>query len=235
MKCKKYREQIILFMYGELSDSEQTELEQHVQTCSACTADLEYTRKVFSRIEEADPVEIPEAGWDKVWNRIESGIHPYQRPRAGWIPIPRWVPVTAGLVAILAAGIFIGRYLPSTPQPAALQASQAPDFSSINLENHFENLKPVLAEYANRSSGEMSDEEVLIDRNIIHSLLVQNYMLMRLVAQNDPDAADLLEDIDLVLREIKNIENTDPDAAGMIQQLIRQRDILFKIDVLQKL
>jgi hypothetical protein len=58
---------------------------------------------------------------------------------------------------------------------------------------------------------------------------------MRLVAQNDPDAADLLEDIDLVLREIKNIENTDPDAAGMIQQLIRQRDILFKIDVLQKL
>jgi hypothetical protein len=29
--------------------------------------------------------------------------------------------------------------------------------------------------------------------------------------------------------------STDPDAAGMIQQLIRQRDILFKIDVLQKL
>ena len=235
MKCNKCREQIILFLYGELTDSEQIELEQHVQTCSACAADLEYTRKVFSRIKEAEPKEIPGAGWEKVWNRIESGIHPKQRPKAGWIPVPRWIPVTAALAAILAAGIFIGRNLPSTPQPAAFQASQALDFSGINLINHFENLKPVLAEYANRSSGEMSENQVLIDRNIIHSLLVQNYMLMRLVAQNDPDAADLLEDIDLVLREIKNIVSTDPDAAGMIQQLILQRNILFKIDVLQKL
>jgi hypothetical protein len=55
------------------------------------------------------------------------------------------------------------------------------------------------------------------------------------VAQNDPEAADLLEDIDLVLREIKNMERGDPEAPGMIRRLIHSRDILFKINVLQKL
>ncbi len=235
MKCKKYREQIILYMYGEISDSEQTEIERHMKTCSACAEDLEFTRSVFSRIAEADQVEIPDAGWDKIWNRIESGIHPIHRPIVSSIPIPRWIPVTAALLAILAVGIFIGRYLPSTPQSGLEQSAQVPDFSGINLENHFENLKPVLAEYANLNSDKRGDDQVTIDRSIIHSLLIQNYMLMRIVAQNDPDAADLLEDIDLVLREIKNVESADPDAAGMIQQLIRQRDILFKIDVLQKL
>ena len=45
------------------------------------------------------------------------------------------------------------------------------------------------------------------------------------------EAAELLEDIDLVLREINNMDPDDPDTPGMIRSLIDQRDILFKINV----
>jgi hypothetical protein len=143
--------------------------------------------------------------------------------------------VAAGVVLIFAVGLLIGRFWPSSQLPPAADAIQAADFPQFTLQDHFDNLKPLLAEYANRPAADAADDRVLVDRRLIQSLLVQNYMLMRLVAQNDPEAADLLEDIDLVLREIKNMERGDPEAPGMIRRLIHSRDILFKINVLQKL
>jgi hypothetical protein len=235
MKCSKAKEQIILYLYGELSEAEQRKLEQHMERCLSCAEDLAYTRDVFDLIDRADTTEIPEAAWEKCWGLIASGLRPQPRARAGWMPSPRWVPVAAALVLIFAGGLFIGRYWPSSQPPSSMDTAQVPEFPRFTLQDHFDNLKPLLAEYANRPAGDTPDDRVLVDRRLIQSLLVQNYMLMRLVAQNDPKAADLLEDIDLVLREIKNMEADDPEAPGMIHRLIQSRDILFKINVLQEL
>ena len=239
MKCSKAKEQIILHLYGELSDAEQRKLEQHTRECSACTEDLAYTRDVLDMIDKADTAEVPEAAWEKCWGEITSGARVQPAPRTGWALFPRWAPVAAGVVLIFAVGLFIGRFWPSSQPPSAADAAagtaQGPEFAQFTLKDHFDNLKPLLAEYANRPAGNIADDRVLVDRRLIQSLLVQNYMLMRLVAQNDPEAADLLEDIDLVLREIKNMESGDPEAPGMIQRLILSREILFKINVLQKL
>ena len=220
MKCSKAKEQIILHLYGELSDAEQRKLDQHTRECSACAEDLAYTRDVLDMIDKADTTEVP-------------------APRTGWALFPRWAPVAAGVVLIFAVGLFIGRFWPSPQTPMAADAAAGtelgPEYPQFTLKDHFDNLKPLLAEYANRPAGDITDDRVLVDRRLIQSLLVQNYMLMRLVAQNDPGAADLLEDIDLVLREIKNMESSDPEAPGMIRRLIQSREILFKINVLQKL
>jgi len=145
-------------------------------------------------------------------------------------------PLYRPLLAILAAAVVHGYGPgPSSQPPSSMDTAQMPEFPRFTLQDHFDNLKPLLAEYANRPAGDTPDDRVLVDRRLIQSLLVQNYMLMRLVAQNDPKAADLLEDIDLVLREIKNMEADDPEAPGMIHRLIQSRDILFKINVLQEL
>jgi len=235
MKCSKAKEQIILYLYGELSEAEQRKLEQHTEGCPSCAEDLAYTRDVFAEIDRADTTEVPEAAWDKCWGLIASGMQPQPRARAGWMPFPLWVPAAAAIVLIFAVGLFIGRYWPSSQPPLAADTAQVPEFPKFTLQDHFDNLKPLLAEYANLPTAQATDDRVLVDRRLIQSLLVQNYMLMRLVAQNDPQAADLLEDLDLVLREIKNMERGDPEAPGMIRRLIQSRDILFKINVLQKL
>jgi hypothetical protein len=235
MKCNKAKEQIILYLYGELSEAEHRKLEQHMRGCPSCAEDLAYTRDVFNLIDRADTTEVPEAAWDKCWGLIASGTRPQPRTRFSWMPFPLWVPAAAAVVLIFAAGLFIGRYRPSSQPQLAADTAQGPEFPQFTLQAHFDNLTPLLAEYANRPIVEASDDRVLVDRRLIQTLLVQNYMLMRLVAQNDPQAADLLEDIDLVLREIKNMESGDPGAPGMIRRLIQSRDILFKINVLQKL
>jgi hypothetical protein len=232
MSCKKHREQIILNLYGELAEPEQRELEQHVQDCPSCARDMEYTREVFGLIDRAETDDIPEAGWERCWSQINSGIQsPAPSRKSRWTFGPRWVPVAAAVLLVFALGIFLGRFWPGSQSMPEQAAVQGPDFAPLNLEDHFDSLKPILAEYANRAAGDPETQNVLIDRRIIQSLLVQNFMLMRMAAQNNPEAAELLEDIDLVLREIKNMDPGDPETPAMIRSLIDQRDILFKINV----
>jgi len=241
MRCKQYREDIVLYLYGELSDQKSRELENHLETCSECGKDIAYTREVFHLMEEADTETQPQANWEKCWGTIRTEIQE-NRPRPKHTALfPRWVPAAAAVTLVFALGIYLGRFWPSSqPQIAAQEEAVIPEtetgrFAQASLVQHFESLKPLLIDYANYAATENEDNKILVDRSIIRNLLVQNYLLLRMVAQDNPEAGELLEDIDLVLREIKNLENGDPNASRMIRELIQQRKILFKIDVLQQL
>ena len=154
---------------------------------------------------------------------------------------PRWVPAAAAIVLVFVLGIYLGRFWPSSQsemvaqEEAVIQEEGTSGFTQATLVQHFESLKPLLIDYANYATTEKEDSQIVVDRSIVRNLLVQNYLLLRMVAKDNPEAADLLEDIDLVLREIKNLENGDPNASRMIRELIQHRKILFKIDVLQQL
>jgi hypothetical protein len=235
MKCGKYQDQIVLYLYRELDPAERRDLERHLGECSACARDLAYTREVFGLIDQAEADVIPEARWDSCWTRIVQGIQSPPRSRRSWAGVPRWAPIAAAVLLIFAAGIFLGRFWPNSRPPAEPDTASAAGFSSITLQDYFASLQPVLAEYANQPAESVGDDRIVVDRSLIHSLLVQNFMLMRLAAQNDPEAVDLLEDIDLVLREIKNLDGSDPEAPAMIRRLIYQRDILFKMNLIQTL
>lgn len=241
MRCKHHRENIVLYLYGELSDQKSRELEKHIETCSECARDMAYTREVFHLMEEADTQTQPQADWEKCWGAIHSGTRDKSLTPKRFVLFPRWAPVAAAIILVFALGIYLGQFWPSPqPQIAAQEEGVTPEtstsgFAQASLVQHFESLKPLLIDYANYAVSENEDNKIMIDRSIIRNLLVQNYLLLRMVAKDNPEAADLLEDIDLVLREIKNLENGDPDASRMIRELIQHRKILFKIDVLQQL
>jgi hypothetical protein len=74
-----------------------------------------------------------------------------------------------------------------------------------------------------------------LDKEILKSLLIQNYLLKKLVIESNPSAAELLEDLDLVLREIKNMPSDDKWAPSQVKEFIQERDILFKMDILKTL
>lgn len=47
MKCEWVKQNVLLYVYGELPDDAHYELEQHVGRCPDCAADLEATRKFY--------------------------------------------------------------------------------------------------------------------------------------------------------------------------------------------
>jgi hypothetical protein len=88
-----------------------------------------------------------------------------------------------------------------------------------------------LIEYANYTSSEKGEESIVMDKEVARNLILQNFLLKRMVAKTNPSAAQLLEDVDLVLREIANLRKEDKQTPSLIKDLIHQRGILFKIGI----
>jgi hypothetical protein len=242
MRCKKYREQIVLYHYGDLSESERTELESHIGVCRECAHDFADTKEVLNLLNESKEEQVPEADWNKCWNTVSTDIAlKVKKPESKKLSLfPGWVYAGAGLILIFVLGIAIGRFwLSPGSQPALAEAGRqstvSPEYVQQSLSDHFETLKPLLVEYSNFKAEGNGKEPVTMDRETLESLLIQNYLLKKIVAESNPSAQQILDDLDLVLREIKNQRSDDTMASALIKDLIQERDILFKMDVMKTL
>jgi hypothetical protein len=234
MACKKYKEKIVLHLYGELSEAESQKLLKHIQECRDCAEDFEYTKKIFSLLDETKTDDIPEPNWEKCWVRIEPDIQA-KKHRPWSVPsIPKWAYATAALILVFAVGLFVGRmtFLPGLNRSRPPEGSQSAVYPSV--QEHLENLTPLLVEYANYTPS-AEDGKITIDQKLVRSLIIQNILLKRMIAEKNPNLTRLLEDVDLVLREIANLEEEDSDSFAMIKELIQQRGILYEIEVTKTL
>jgi hypothetical protein len=240
MKCKEAKNLIILELYGELEESEKARLHEHLKGCADCARELSLTKKVFAVLDEVEPAAEPSTDWDRTWDRVQAGIAgPPARRRperaSGW----RWAFAGTGLALVLVAGIFIGRYaLAPSPEPIGASAAvvaPAPNGIRPAFAAHLEDLKPILLDYAHYVPGEKSGRKISVDEEVLRGLILQNILLKRKLVEKDPAAADLLDDLDLVLKEITNRGTRGPQDPARIRDLIEQRGVLFKMEIMKKL
>lgn len=233
MACKKYKykEKIVLNLYGELGEKDTKDLMAHIEECAECAEELAYTQKVFQVLNEMKTDVIPEANWEKCWNTIDVGIQGKEHKKKSFLLFPGWAYASAALVFVFVVGFFLGRIVflqPGKNVPGQLEGSQSAMYPSI--QEHFESLKPFLLEYANYTVSP-ENGTITIDKNIVRNLIIQNILLKRMIANEDPSIKDILEDVDLVLREIANQEGDDAHTLSMIKELIQERGIMFEIEV----
>jgi hypothetical protein len=232
MGCKKYREKIVLHLYGELGEKDAKDLMAHIEGCTDCAEEFAYTQKVFQVLDETKTDNVPEANWEKCWNTIDVGIKGSERKKKSFLlSPPRWAYATAALLIVFTIGFFFGKIAflqPGKSGPVQLEGSQSAMYPSI--QEHFESLKPFLLEYANYTSSP-GNGTITIDKKIVRSLIIQNILLKRLIADQDPSTKEILEDVDLVLREIANQEGDDAHTLSMIKELIQERGIMYEIEV----
>ncbi|MBN1274408.1 MAG: zf-HC2 domain-containing protein [Candidatus Aminicenantes bacterium] len=235
MACKKYKKDIPLLLYGELDAEQKALLEEHIAVCPDCRRDLEETRKAFQCIEPTKHITLPEANWDKSWRAIQSSVGKEEkRPFLSSLGLKSAL-AAAGILLVFAAGVFIGRLGHHAQEsPTQIQAVGSAHLKQL-LSSHFEDLKPVLIEYSNYDPGERSDR-ILIDREVIKNLLIQNLLLKRLLKGETADPVyGLLEDVDIILKDISNLNKGDENTPSLIRKAIKQQDILFKMEVLNKI
>jgi len=236
MRCKKYREKIILYLYDELIDIEKTEVEKHIEGCSDCADDLEFTKKVFKLVDVTKDEKVPEGNWETCWQRIDARTVPAPKKLKGFAFPYRTVFAAAAILIVFVIGIVIGKFWLPSRQKSQLPLEASAATIEPSLKNHFENLKPVLTEYANYTPSEREETTIIVDREVLESLLIQNYLLKKALENLDnPSMEQFLEDVELILREISNLEKEDRSTLSMIKETINQRDILFKMNVFQKI
>jgi hypothetical protein len=116
MTCEEIRKTLPLLLYGELSFEDEERLEQHLDECSTCRAELERERALHRMLDrqelEPSPVLLRESRL-----RFEETMA-LERSRSGWLStlnsylrIPSFVrPV--GALALIATGFFGARWTP---------------------------------------------------------------------------------------------------------------------------
>ena len=149
--CERYQGWMVEAVYGELDGARRAEFDAHVAECADCAAlvtELQSTANLMSRRRRPDPG--PEF-WDGYWRRLEQRVaredsvvvdaSRFARRRS----LGSWGYRVAAVVAVLAAGVWIGRTVmapsPRTDAPQVATESARRSVRSLSLASR-RNVEP---------------------------------------------------------------------------------------------
>lgn len=218
-----------MFLYNELSEKEEKILNNHLTTCDHCREFLEENKKMFSEISDSVPAEFDPA-WDKYWTEINSEISNTRKEKFSLFPFNSKTLSFAMSIIILVAGILIGRFFMSSPQGATPIMKKSRNL--LYVKDYFEDVKPVILDYANYTIPMDNGNGGPVDKKVIRTMLDDTRLLKRHISpEKNPYLTTLLEELELILTEIKNATPGEKDSMRSLQELIREKDIPLKIDL----
>ena len=174
----------------------------------------------------------PSTPRDEMWEQIRA-----ERERRRWthrrIPPWRWA---AGIAAVLAIGVAVGRFSASPdvqqPPPIAL-AGPVESVPIINVAHrlaaseHFESVETFLTTFrVDTREGMMAEVDWTVPAQ---RLLQQTRLLQASLAAEDPGLKALLDDIELVLAQIAQYSADRAEDLEFIDNGIEQRGVLVKL------
>jgi anti-sigma factor (TIGR02949 family) len=183
MNCAEVRDNLSLYLYGELESNNEDRLEQHLAGCPDCALALDSERQLHAALDRAAATPPP-ALLAACRRDLSAAIHAsrptvWDRMRA-FLAIPALKPVAA--LAMLAVGFLGGRMAPSQPSaPVATRVrSLEPDGTGrVNL---------VVDETRQRTiNGSLADDAIR--------------RLVMAAAQDEADPGLRVESVDVLRRE----------------------------------
>jgi hypothetical protein len=262
INCKNFKGIVVdaLYNFDQLSEEDKGLFHAHLATCPACAGEYEEMAAVLGMMDQRQRPEMGEEFWNSYMLRLQEKLKEAEDkekkkiwlwPKKWWenfsfdIQRLRWVLYPAAALLLVVLGIAIGRYLypPSVPGKGdEVISSELPMERKISpaVADHFENLRPMLIDYANYTAeeNETSDEElVTVDKKTMKKLVLQNYLLKKIaVRENDLSLKELLVDLEMILLEISNIEPNRErnETIRRVRDILDRSDILFKMKVYNK-
>jgi len=231
MRCSDIKDKIILFMYDELEESEKTEIQDHLESCPVCQGNYKENLSLFNTLENEGKKEISPR-WGYYWGNILNRVKP--KKRVAW-PTLKWGITFAGFVLCLILGFFIGRIFLESPQMKESNGAKYDENSyQMVLYNYLEDMKPVMVDLANTNLSEKQTNGGPVEKEMIKSMLIQTRLLRRRLSErDDPYLKTLLMDMELILMEIDNTLPGDRSSIKLVQDLIKNKGIPIKIELLK--
>lgn len=255
--CERCRGFLVEALYGELDPEEKSFLDGHIGSCPACAAEFKALKETMKAMDKRVRREPGREFWDGYWDRLsrrlemekETGTEKARRSwgkKPGGIRTwaPRWAFQAAAAVALIVAGILIGRTLFAPrrlPVVAALPAVEVPPVQPaandplVRARSYVDRSKLVLLALVNFDPA--SEDPYALD------LPLQKQVSRQLVKQagelksdlKDPGQRrlrELVADLETVLLQISNLESrNDLEAVGFVKQGVANRGLFFKINL----
>ncbi len=202
-----YTDRLSEYLDDELTPAERAGVDEHLRGCPGCRVVLEELRRVTLRAAALPDAAPRPSLWPEVAERIG---HPGLRPAGGdelaarrrrTAPPLRWA---AGIAAVLALGIGIGRTLPHTArQPVAQSTPPArTDPYRLTAEEHLARSHALLVSFQRTSAD--AQTQALVS-HWADDLLSNTRLLLDSPAADDPRLRRLLQDLELVLVQIAQL------------------------------
>jgi len=182
MTCRDYQNQISLFLYEELSETEKPALESHLETCESCRLAFEEEKGLnFVLCEDAAALEIPSDLLVESRRELANELDRIEKKRSWWrLPTFSVVFTPMRLLesgALIAMGLALGVYVSNQQRAAQVvpvpQQQESAIASAIPANGSVSNLRIVSANPSTgqvelageitqplRMQGSMSDETV---------------------------------------------------------------------------
>ena len=250
-----------LYFYDEMPPSGRAAMAAHIARCRECGAAVEDLKVIRSALASRPHVSVPLSGdWSAFMERLDAAVlakHPSAAPdvlafksgRTSTIPVPArsyaGLFATAALLALVTISVtYLAR---NRDVPAAEFAGTVPatDAASRNApapvattgmrsvgEQHFERSKLVVLGLASKEPKDVDVADWAYERSLASSLL-SDTRLYRMAAEERglTSLAGVMRDLELVLLETSMAEGSDPAELPQIQRLIRKRQLIQKMDV----
>ncbi len=190
MNCDWVQQNICLYLYNELADDARHEIEQHIQRCSSCAAELA-AQQAFQVQMSALPVEEPSASFLAAARmRLQESLETAEQHRAwyhrfafdpmAWLRQVRFSPALAAVLLIVGFGSGVGTMysvfggnLPHPSQKAIVQEASIGGITSIDrqpnsdkVQIHYDRIVPESVE------GAVNDPKI---QDLLTSAAQSNY------------------------------------------------------------
>lgn len=242
-------------VYNQLPDTEQAMFHEHLKTCQVCSAEYHELEKLMDTMNKRKRPQMSTDYWEQYSRNLDEKLdaladhpkpvvqtHRQRRWFSGSATWTRWVLMPAAAMALLVIGVSIVHFF-SLSGGKAIVDTAVSSFRQLTpaVAEHFDNLKPMLIDYANYTPEDEEErdtepgETVAVDKTTVQKLLLENRLLKRVVAKSDDiTAKQLMEELELILVEISNSNGDKTETLKAVQQLIKDNDILFKMKVLKE-
>lgn len=190
------------YLDDELTPAERAGVDEHLRGCAGCRTVLEELRAVTLRAAALRDTPPRESLWPEVARRIgHPGAADELAGRRGRPRLPlRWA---AGMAAVLALGIGIGRNLPQEPA-VPVAASPRTDPYRVAAVEHIARSQALLTSFQHSSAD--AQTEALVS-HWANDLLSNTRLLLDSPAADDARVRRLLQDLELVLVQIAQLRD----------------------------
>ncbi len=255
-ECRKAKDRMIEALYAGLEPAEKELFERHLRACPECAAEysvLGSTLEIMARRERPDP---GPAFWDGYYGRLEKRLDAEPAPapamsvrpsRARRFPglfpfVPRWAAQAAAAVALVAAGVLIGRSVLTPPAPgpgnggtSVAVPAPAGDPRLVRAENYIERSKILLLALANFDPAAKDPYGLDLPRQkeISRGLVGEAAFLKNdLRRPADRRLRELVSDLEVILLQIANLESeNDLESVELVRRGVDERGLLMKINL----
>lgn len=249
--CKKIDHLLGLYIYDEINDNDKKIVETHLASCATCSMKVANFKKATAFLfkEKKEPQPLPD--WDRSWqvirNRMESQTPPRQvrkdtikpifKPKYRW----GWAGAMAAAAVIFVIGFFTGSHLQDrsflsdrNENEMARAEKDQREYFVHELQEHIEDLKPVILEYANYWNASGGQDAMTVEKEMVVNLLVRNQLLLcRLPSDNNRYMQQLLTELKTILTKIAALTLDDQESLTSIKKMIRQKGLLFKMEAVR--